>query len=239
MATGYYRLLADITFCPEDEGREEYGDIESLARHIAEYGLLHPLVINTRDQLIAGRRRLKAIQSLGWTRAAVNVVDNLEDLTRALRAETGENVHRKSYTPSEAVRIGKRMKVYLKREAEARMRAGVRPSVIITEGSTGQTRDLIGKPLGMSGLLWERAEKVYDAAKRDPERLGHLIAKMDSEGVMPAFNELRGNERPQPAPPSDNLGDLFQSLNIQAFRRWWQEQGSAMFLQWVEQENQS
>ena len=49
--------------------RREIGDIASLARSIGEIGLLHPVVITPKGELIAGERRLRAMQQLGWTEA--------------------------------------------------------------------------------------------------------------------------------------------------------------------------
>lgn len=46
--------------------RRDLGDIDALARSIAEVGLLHPIVVTSEGKLIAGERRLMAVRSLGW-----------------------------------------------------------------------------------------------------------------------------------------------------------------------------
>jgi ParB family transcriptional regulator, chromosome partitioning protein len=61
--------IADIKIGPRF--RKDLGDIDTLARSIAEIGLLHPVVINQNNELIAGARRLQACKSLGWNEIAV------------------------------------------------------------------------------------------------------------------------------------------------------------------------
>ena len=58
--------------------RRDMGDVDGLAASIAEIGLLHPIVINSQGELIAGERRLGAVQQLGWADVPVTVVDIVE-----------------------------------------------------------------------------------------------------------------------------------------------------------------
>ncbi len=48
----------------EERYRKEYGDVEELARSIADNGLLHPLVVDNSNRLVAGGRRLAAFSLL-------------------------------------------------------------------------------------------------------------------------------------------------------------------------------
>jgi ParB-like chromosome segregation protein Spo0J len=52
------RRIADIIIGIRH--RRDLGDIDSLARSIAEVGLLHPIVVRADGVLIAGQRRLAA-----------------------------------------------------------------------------------------------------------------------------------------------------------------------------------
>ena len=49
--------------------RQALGDIESLARNIAEMGLLHPIVLSKDLTLIVGLRRLAAFRKLGRSKS--------------------------------------------------------------------------------------------------------------------------------------------------------------------------
>lgn len=46
--------------------RKDMGDIEGLAADIAEIGLLHPIIVSPEGKLLAGERRLRAAEKLGW-----------------------------------------------------------------------------------------------------------------------------------------------------------------------------
>ena len=50
-------------------------DVESLKRSIEKVGLINPLTINKENELLAGARRFKAIETLGWSEVPVHVVD--------------------------------------------------------------------------------------------------------------------------------------------------------------------
>jgi ParB-like chromosome segregation protein Spo0J len=53
--------------------RSDLGDIEGLAKSIAEIGLLHPIVITPDGRLIVGVRRLLAAKMLGWKEIPVTI----------------------------------------------------------------------------------------------------------------------------------------------------------------------
>jgi hypothetical protein len=55
--------------------RLDLGNIDALARSIAEVGLLHPIPIRPDCILIAGVRRLAACKTLGWQDIPVHVVE--------------------------------------------------------------------------------------------------------------------------------------------------------------------
>ena len=46
---------------------------------ISEVGLLQPLIIDSRNQIISGNRRFESIKRLGWEEVQVEVKDVKED----------------------------------------------------------------------------------------------------------------------------------------------------------------
>ena len=54
-------------------------NIKDLVQSIGDVGLLSPLVIDKKNQVISGNRRLSAIQELGWKTVDVEVVDVNDD----------------------------------------------------------------------------------------------------------------------------------------------------------------
>ena len=59
-----------------ERNRKDMGDLAALAASTAsELGLMHPIVVRPNGTLIAGERRLRAAELLGWSDIPVNIVD--------------------------------------------------------------------------------------------------------------------------------------------------------------------
>jgi N6-adenosine-specific RNA methylase IME4 len=171
--------------------RRDLGDLKSLAESIEEVGLLHPVVVTPDGTLIAGQRRLAALERLGHEDVPVTVID----LDEVILGEQHENLVRKDLLPSEIVAL-KRAIEPLERRA-ARQRQGSRTDLChpatVAEGqeSIGEARDKIAKYLGVGRTTIERAEAVVEAAEEEPEEYGHLVEQMDRSGkVANAYRRL-------------------------------------------------
>jgi hypothetical protein len=71
--------INDIIF--GERFRKDLGDIESLKLSISEIGLLQPIVVTEKNELVAGARRLEACKQLGWTEMPIHRVE-LADILR-------------------------------------------------------------------------------------------------------------------------------------------------------------
>ena len=80
--------------------RKNLGDLGSLMDSLRRHGLLNPVVINDKDELIAGHRRMEAAKRLGWRTIAVRVVDG-RDKADLVEMEIEENTQRKNLTTDE------------------------------------------------------------------------------------------------------------------------------------------
>ncbi len=89
--------------------RRDLGDIEALKESLRLYGLLNPITLNSKYELIAGERRLEAAKSLGWERINAIVLDNNVDKIRQLEIELEENNQRKEFTDEELLDGYKRL----------------------------------------------------------------------------------------------------------------------------------
>jgi N6-adenosine-specific RNA methylase IME4 len=158
------------------------GDIKGLAASIGELGLLHPVVIKPDGELIAGERRLRAAESLGWKEIPVTVID----LDSVVRGEFAENAHRKDFRPSEAVAIKRALEPLERAAAKQRQREGGRRggqgSGKLPEASKGNAADKAARATGMARRTLEKAEAVVAAAEVEPEKYGKLVADMDRTG---------------------------------------------------------
>lgn len=80
--------------------RHDLGDLEALKNSLRTYGLLNPITLNNKYELIAGERRLQAAKQLGWTNINAIIQSNLSDLEE-LEMELEENNQRKEFTNEE------------------------------------------------------------------------------------------------------------------------------------------
>lgn len=88
--------------------REDLGDLESLKNSLRRFGLMNPIIINTRRELISGHRRLEAARQLGWKTISVIVIDKQSEM-EALLWEVEENLQRKDFTPAEYAKAERRL----------------------------------------------------------------------------------------------------------------------------------
>ena len=160
--------------------RKVAGDIDALARSIADVGLLHPIVVRPDGMLIAGERRLRAVQSLGWTSIPVTMVN----LDAVVRGEFAENSCRKDFTLSESVAIKRALDPMERAAAKERQAAGGKHKACakLAEASKGTTRDKVAAFTGTKRTTLAKAEAIVDAAEAEPERFGKLLADMDRTG---------------------------------------------------------
>jgi hypothetical protein len=186
--------------------RKDLGDLDALVNSIRNTpssdsirkGMLQPIVINEKNELIAGQRRLEAAKLLGWREVPCIVSGSFDDTLAALRAERDENTCRKDFTPSEAVALGKDIEKMEKRAAKERQkrggRAGGQASGNLPEASKGQTRDKVAEVIGMSGRTYEKAKRVVEAAEKEPEKHAETVREMDKTGnVEAAYRKVKSD----------------------------------------------
>lgn len=174
MTRGDYAPIDNVVVV--DRHRANLGDLHRLADSIRETGLLHAIVVTPDMRLIAGHRRLEACRLLGMDEVPVRVVSNLTSARSLLFAERDENTCRLDMTPGEKVSLGLALEELERPKAQERMRNlptdTTKESFLSsdTQGErTGQTRDLVGEAVGMSGRTFVRAKAVVAAAN------GHLV----------------------------------------------------------------
>lgn len=179
--------------------RKEVGDLSSLVESIREVGLLHPIVVNEKRELIAGVRRLEACKKIGWTEVPVHVVP----LDELVKGEFHENTVRKDFVASELVAV----KRVLGPEVEE-TRIGHRPSKEEKGAESapfprGKTRDVVAKYAGVSHDTLAKAEAIVEAAEKNPEKFGKLLEGVDAgrTSIHYAYKAVKREEAKTEAPP--------------------------------------
>jgi ParB family chromosome partitioning protein len=88
--------------------RKDMGNIVALADSMKRYGQMSPILLNSRNQLIAGGRRLEAARYLGWHTISALVIDTNEDLSM-LEYEVEENLQRQNFTNEEITQAARKL----------------------------------------------------------------------------------------------------------------------------------
>lgn len=203
-----------------DRIRKHMGNLSELVSSIKEIGLLHPLVVNSRKELVAGGRRLAAVCEMGWTEVPCYVVETFDDAAKLLTTEGDENSCREDLLPSDYLEIAKRIEALEKPAAQERKRVGNvkggkgkgKPKAKEVGGklpptSTEKTRDKVAAAVGVSARTYQKAKQISEAAQAEPEAYGDLPAKMDVESVDAAHKELKRRQSIQQVVPEPSASE--------------------------------
>jgi hypothetical protein len=206
--------IADIKI--GERVRQNMGDLDELAKSIAKVSLLQFPVVGPGLDLIAGERRIRACQQLGWTELPVHIAESLDDVAAQLRAEQDENRCRENLTHSEREAVARKLSIAMapaaaQRKAATQFQPGGRrlvrrPSsadkdgVDIGDKSPGRhgpgkvtphrARDEVADVLGTSERTLRKTKVVVDACS-DPDPEVRRVAiqareEMDRTGKVDA-----------------------------------------------------
>lgn len=154
MTSGQFEtvLVDSIIVLRDERQRRELRHIEELAESIHRLGLIHPIVVDENNVLVAGERRLTAVKMLGWSSVTVQRAADLDPLA-AHAIELEENIKRVDITWQERVTA-------LDKYRELRTQQ---------EGHISQAK--IAEELGLSPAEVSRHLAVAEELKRGNERV--------------------------------------------------------------------
>ena len=188
--------------------------VAELAQDIQKNGLINPITVMTVDggdgyQLLAGLRRLRAAQVLGWEEIEVTVVSP-KDAEAALNIEYSENVQREAFTYSEKMDYARLIAEIEKAKARERQNEGGllggsiagkgrprgdslevgRPQGYGDESKRKpQSRDIVSEKIGLSAKQYERAKYIANHAPQE------MIDELDrgERTIFGTYEELHAN----------------------------------------------
>jgi len=146
--------------------RSDSGDIESLAESIEAIGLLQPIILDDDLNLVAGYRRLLAVQMLGWEKIQA-FVRGFEDPEAA---EVHENSKRKEFN---AIEIG--------RYAQTKWNS-------VEEGTK---REVLARDLGVSGFHLQRCKTIVEFMDESPDKAHEIESVAMTKGAKAAENKIK------------------------------------------------
>lgn len=93
--------------------RTNPGDLIALRDSMRRLGLLQPILIDSKYNLIAGFRRLESAKMLGWESIEARLIETRDKKERLL-IEADENTTRRDFSPEEMGRVDKLLLRYSK-----------------------------------------------------------------------------------------------------------------------------
>lgn len=145
---------------------DTYGDtetIQDLIEGIQKSGIIEPLVITKKNEIISGQRRFRAAQELQLTEVPVRVCESEDEheILLLVLEHNRQRVKTKAQLAAEA-HLWKKIeseKAALRKNA-ARSGGDTTPEAA---GEKGKARDKAGEALGMSGRTVDKAAAVHEA----------------------------------------------------------------------------
>lgn len=133
--------------------RKKVGDVSSLAVSMRQVGLIQPITVRPAPEgvkgweIIAGHRRVKAAESLGWQAIAANVVQATD--VQVMELALVENLHRETLSPLEEA----------EGFAQLREAAGYTPEQLALK--TGRTKGWVYQRLKLLDLCTEAKRALH------------------------------------------------------------------------------
>lgn len=175
--------------------REDLGDIAALAENIAKRGLLHPIVVDDKLNLVAGERRLRAHELLGEREIFVRYLRELsEDERREIELE--ENDFRLDLSAYERSKNLKELA-----ETAAKNIAAEFSELSSENSKSGRGRpqspvsdEKVAERTGKSRTAIRKAKEHFDAVESHPE-LKDVPTQKDAIETGKALDALPPEER--------------------------------------------
>jgi ParB/RepB/Spo0J family partition protein len=107
------KQIAIETIIVSDRAREDLGDIDELVKSIKEKGVIQPITLDDKLNLLAGGRRVAASKIIGL-KFIPAIIRPFVDALDSAEIELIENIHRKDFTWQERVKLTKKIDDFYK-----------------------------------------------------------------------------------------------------------------------------
>ena len=200
------RLLPVGSIRVAERIRKDNGGLEELANDIREHGLINPITVMEQTEggyvLIAGLRRLKAMELLGAEEIRATVMTALE-ADEMLMLEIAENEQRKEFTVSEKLAFAEKLKAVEAEKARVRKSAGGKGGLDQDVANwphlqeQGRSRDIVAQKAGVTSTTQMRRAQAVSESRPD------LMEQVDKgeKSISGAYSDMQrvaaGGEEPQ------------------------------------------
>ena len=151
--------VSSLKHHPKNKEIYTLSSIEELMESISEVGLLQPLIIDSRNQVISGNRRFESIKRLGWEEVEVNIIEvNKEEEELLL-------IH---FNKQRIKSFKELINEYLILDGYYRKGQGRRTDLTSVKSNRSSSRDIVSKEMGISSSQLQRLIFIY---KNQPEHI--------------------------------------------------------------------
>jgi ParB/RepB/Spo0J family partition protein len=149
--------VSSLTHHPKNKEIYDLSSIDELMESISEVGLLQPLTIDTRNQVISGNRRFESIKRLGWNQVEVIVREVQEEDEELLL------IH---FNKQRIKSFKELINEYLTLDRIYRKGQGKRTDLTSVRFNRSSSRDVISSEMGISSSQLQRLVYIH---KNRPE----------------------------------------------------------------------
>jgi len=204
---------------------DESTEVDTLAKSIKETGLKHAITIDPDNNLVAGWRRLKAYERIGWKQIEVNIVHDIDSVGLALSQEREDDTERAAMSNSDLLTFvaaialleapdGRTRKSRAISDGNRRRHAGLGPSehsrLTWAQRAPGEPRTIIGGAIGISPATTSRLIGIARRLRSDDPvvRDAAIVAQQEIEvgiAIHTAYEKMtfgiRAIKHPKPIKP--------------------------------------
>jgi ParB/RepB/Spo0J family partition protein len=144
--------VSSLTHHPKNKEIYDLSSIDELMESISEVGLLQPLTIDTRNQVISGNRRFESIKRLGW--------NEVEVIQREVKEEEEELllIH---FNKQRIKSFKELINEYLTLDRIYRKGQGKRTDLTSVKSNRSSSRDIISSEMGISSSQLQRLVYIH------------------------------------------------------------------------------
>ena len=151
--------VSSLKHHPKNKEIYTLSSIEELMESISEVGLLQPLIIDSRNQVISGNRRFESVKRLGWKDVEVEVKE----------VKDGEEELLLIHFNKQRIKSFKELiNEYLILDGYYRKGQGRRTDLTSVKSNRSSSRDIVSKEMGISSSQLRRLVFIY---KNQPENI--------------------------------------------------------------------
>ena len=144
--------VSSLKHHPKNKEIYDLSSIDELMESISEVGLLQPLTIDTRNQVISGNRRFESIKRLGWEEVEVRLREVKEEEEELLL------IH---FNKQRIKSFKELINEYLTLDRIYRKGQGKRTDLTSVKSNRSSSRDIISNEMGISSSQLQRLVYIH------------------------------------------------------------------------------